>query len=101
MKFHKIISLILGLSMLLFLNGCISPKTDAFLLGAGVGAGGLYYFLNDGKIDGISSKSIRHSLRQNTKSSPALDLSQTSIPSELEWYYFEEDFNESLRSSQF
>ncbi|AWI34284.1 hypothetical protein [Helicobacter apodemus] len=71
------------LLLLFALGGCISPRTDAFLLGAGIGSGVTYYFLNGGKIDGISKKS----LTQN-KQGKIVDV---SIPAELEWYYFESE----------
>ena len=67
---------------MLTLNGCISPKTDAFLLGAGIGAGATYYFLKGGKIDGISKKSI-------TKESS--NIIDSSIPADLEWLYFDQE----------
>ena len=75
--------------LLLGLRGCISPKTDAFLLGAGIGSGVTYYFLNGGKIDGISQKS----LTQN-KQNKIVDV---SIPAELEWYYFESELRNYKR----
>ena len=82
-------------AMALFFSGCISAKTDAFLLGAGIGAGTAYYFMEGGKIDGISKKSLQYSLNKNLKTSQN-PLPDYSIPSELEWYYFEEDFRRSL-----
>ncbi len=75
--------------LLLGLGGCISPKTDAFLLGAGIGSGVTYYFLNGGEIDGISQKS----LTQN-KQNKIVDV---SIPAELEWYYFESELRNYKR----
>lgn len=80
--FKIILSTIIAIS----LSGCISPKTDAFLLGAGLGAGATYYFLNNGKIDGISKNGI------NKK--PRGQVYDTSIPAELEWHYLEEDLFE-------
>ena len=50
---------------LILLSGCISPKTDAFLLGAGLGAGATYYFLNGGKIDGIGKNSFQGTSQQS------------------------------------
>lgn len=79
--FHAILSFLL----LFGLGGCISPRADAFLLGAGIGSGVTYYFLNGGKIDGIS----KNSLTQN-KQNKMVDV---SIPGELEWYYFESEFS--------
>ncbi|WP_104722068.1 hypothetical protein [Helicobacter mesocricetorum] len=76
---------ILSFLLLLGLQGCISPKTDAFLLGAGVGSGVTYYFLNGGKIDGISKKSLIPNKQEN--------IMDVSIPAELEWYYFESELS--------
>lgn len=75
--------------LLLGLGGCISPKTDAFLLGAGIGSGVTYYFLNGGKIDGISKKSLTQN-KQNTQNQQN-KIVDVSIPAELEWYYFESE----------
>ena len=38
------------MGILLGWSGCISVKTDAFLLGAGIGAGGMAYLLKGGKM---------------------------------------------------
>ena len=77
---------------LILLSGCISPKTDAFLLGAGLGAGATYYFLNGGKIDGIGKNSFQGTSQQS--------IADTSIPSELEWYYFNPDLQEQIFLNQ-
>ena len=82
---------ILSLLLLLGLEGCISPRTDAFLLGAGIGSGVTYYFLNGGKIDGISKNSLMRDKQAETKG-----IIDVSIPAELEWYYFESQFPKSV-----
>ncbi|CAM2864915.1 hypothetical protein [Helicobacter burdigaliensis] len=80
------------MSVSLIFNGCISNKTDAFLLGAGIGAGATYYFMNDGKIFGYSKSGIQSQMqRQKPK--------DVSIPADLEWYYFEEDLKREQNSS--
>ena len=86
--------IMLGIGFLL--NGCISPKTDALLVGAGLGAGVTYYFLNGGKSDGISKVSLSNSLQN----SPKQNITDTSIPSELEWYYFDRDLYEQTLLNQ-
>lgn len=83
----------LGIGFLL--NGCISPKTDAFLVGAGLGAGVTYYFLNGGKIDGIGKNSFSNSTQTSHQ-----NVADTSIPAELEWYYFDRDLYEQILLNQ-
>ena len=65
------------------------PKNRCFLLGAGLGAGATYYFLNGGKIDGIGKNSFQGTSQQS--------IADTSIPSELEWYYFNQDLQIDIR----
>ncbi len=79
------------ISVLIFafaLSGCISPKTDAFLLGAGLGAGASAYLLNGGSIAGYSLDSFKNGSRNPSKAR----FQDYSIPSELEWNYLEEEF---------
>lgn len=83
-------SLCIGGVMLIVLSGCISPKTDAFLLGAGIGAGAATYLFKGGNIGGYSLQSL-----QNGSRKPTQQYRDFSIPSELEWYYMgEEIFSE-------
>ena len=97
MQIKTIASLFSLSAAALLLSGCISPKTDAFLLGAGIGAGTMYYFMEGGKIDGVSKKSLKYSLDKNLRSnSNDKRLPDYTIPAELEWYYLEEDFRQSL-----
>ncbi|PZT48673.1 hypothetical protein B6S12_02195 [Helicobacter valdiviensis] len=90
LKFIKI-GLILT-STALFFSGCISNKTDAFLLGAGIGAGATYYFMNDGKIFGYSKSGIQSQIQGKRPK-------DVSIPADLEWYYFEEDLRREQNAS--
>ncbi|PKT76355.1 hypothetical protein [Helicobacter winghamensis] len=79
-------------------SGCISPKTDAFLLGAGIGAGTTAYFLNGGSIAGYSLRSFQNRDRNPT----AQQYRDFSIPSELEWQYMGEEIfsEEQLQQAQ-
>lgn len=69
-------------------SGCISPKTDAFLLGAGIGAGVTAYFMKGGTIAGYSARSLKSA---GDSSLSAQSLPDSSIPSDLEWYYLEQE----------
>ena len=68
-------------------GGCISPKPDAFLLGAGIGAGVTAYFMKGGEIAGYSARSLQSA----GESGSAQSLPDSSIPSDLEWYYLEKE----------
>lgn len=72
----------------IMLSGCISPKTDAFLLGAGIGAGATAYLLNGGSIAGYSLDSFKNGNKNPNKK----EMRDYSIPSELEWYFLEEEY---------
>lgn len=98
------------------LSGCISPVADAFILGAGAGALTTGYFLEGGKIDGISRESAQTAMYQatglgapaNTQYQNAYARAQarsanagfasidSSIPADLEWYYFEREMMRDL-----
>ncbi|WP_299548539.1 hypothetical protein [uncultured Helicobacter sp.] len=80
------------IGILVGFSGCISAKADAFLLGAGIGAGTTAYFLNGGSIAGYSLRSF-----QNGNRNPATQQYRDfTIPSELEWQYMgEEIFSEA------
>lgn len=72
----------------ILLGGCISPKTDAFLLGAGIGVGVTSYFMKGGSIAGYSARSFKNVGEGSASTQPLLD---SSIPSDLEWYYLEKE----------
>lgn len=70
------------IGILLGWSGCISVKTDAFLLGAGIGAGGMAYLLKGGNIGGYSLRSLQGKSHDR----------DFSIPSDLEWEFIKEEF---------
>ncbi len=74
--------------MAMLFCGCISPKTDAFLLGAGIGAGVTAYFMKGGNIAGYSARSLQNA---GESSGSMQSLPDSSIPSDLEWYYLEKE----------
>lgn len=81
----------------MFFGGCISPKTDAFLLGAGIGAGVTAYFMKGGEIAGYSARSLQSA----GESSGGQSLRDSSIPSDLEWFYLEKEiFSEAQLRNQ-
>ncbi len=97
---RKNVSIVCRLAVFWFvavcLGGCISPKTDAFLLGAGIGAGTTAYFLNGGSIAGYSMRSFQNGSRNPTTAM----YGDYSIPSELEWHYMgEEIFSEAQQQN--
>ena len=81
-------------------GGCISPKTDAFLVGAALGSVTTAYLLNGGSIAGYSLRSFQNGNR-NPATADAYGR-DFSIPSELEWHYMgEEIFSEAqLQNAQ-
>lgn len=110
-----VLAAVLGISSFT-LSGCISPVADAFILGAGAGALTTGYFLEGGKIDGISRESAQTAIYQatglgspaNTQYQNAYARAQarsanigfasidSSIPADLEWYYFEREMMRDL-----
>lgn len=79
-----------------FFSGCISPKTDAFLLGAGIGAGVTAYFMKGGSIAGYSARSFQN-MGENSN---LQTLSDSSIPADLEWYYLEQEIFSDIQLSK-
>ncbi len=70
----------------MFFGGCISPKTDAFLLGTGIGAGVTAYLMKGGNLGGYSERSFK-----NVGSNSSASLPDSSIPADLEWHYLEKE----------
>ncbi len=79
-----------------FFSGCISPKTDAFLLGAGIGAGVTAYFMKGGSIAGYSARSFQN-IGESGNSQTLLD---SSIPADLEWHYLEKEIFSDIQLSK-
>ncbi|MBX7490908.1 hypothetical protein [Helicobacter turcicus] len=91
-RFKKALFIGSLIGVLVGFSGCISAKTDAFLLGAGLGAGTTAYLLNGGSIAGYSLRSFQNGDRNPTTQ----QYRDFSIPSELEWQYMgEEIFSEA------